>query len=88
MGRQLTVLLGMGFSTAIAQESIKQLTLDAQVLSESGSLDDTHAILVNAVETDPQSSHAHTRLGGVELLQRDDKSGIKPFSTSDHVRAC
>lgn len=83
MGRQfiylLTLLFSMGFSTAIAQESVEQLIADAQALSESGSLEDAHAILVKAVETDPQSSHAHTRLGGVELLQRDYKSGIKRF---------
>ncbi|MES9923571.1 MAG: tetratricopeptide repeat protein [Candidatus Thiodiazotropha endolucinida] len=84
MGRQfiylLTVLFSMGcFSTVIAQESVEQLIADAQTLSESGNLEDAHAILVKAVETDPQSSHAHTRLGGVELLQRDYKSGIKRF---------
>ncbi|MEW8505177.1 MAG: tetratricopeptide repeat protein [Candidatus Thiodiazotropha sp.] len=84
MGRLFIYLLALslslgGITSAMAQESVKQLIADAQQLSEAGNLPEAHAILVKAVETDPQSSPAHTRLGGVELLQRNYQSGIKRF---------
>ncbi|MEW8374908.1 MAG: tetratricopeptide repeat protein [Candidatus Thiodiazotropha sp.] len=84
MGRLLIYLLTIslslgGLTSVMAQESVEQLIADARRLSESGNLPEAHAILIKAVETDPQSSFAHTRLGGVELLQRNYQSGIKRF---------
>jgi tetratricopeptide (TPR) repeat protein len=68
-----------GFTSALAQQSVEQLITEAQAFSESGNLPQAHAKLIQAIETDPQSSLAYTRLGGVELLQRDYQSGIKRF---------
>ncbi|MBT2971526.1 MAG: hypothetical protein B6D72_16360 [gamma proteobacterium symbiont of Ctena orbiculata] len=84
MGRLLIYLLTIslslcGLTSAMAQEPVEGLIADARLLSESGKLSEAHAILTKAVETDPQSSLAHTRLGGVELLQRNYQSGIKRF---------
>lgn len=84
MGRLLFYLIALplcmgGFTSTTAQESIEQLITEAQALSESGDLAQARARLMRAIETDPQSSLAHTRLGGVELLQQDYQSGIKRF---------
>ncbi|MES9992239.1 MAG: tetratricopeptide repeat protein [Candidatus Thiodiazotropha sp.] len=84
MERQFIYLLTIslylsGVTSLMAQEPVEDLLAQAQRLSESGKLSEAHAILVKAVETDPQSSSAHTRLGGVQLLQRNYQSGIKHF---------
>jgi tetratricopeptide (TPR) repeat protein len=84
MRRLITYLFAIscslgGFKSALAQESVEKLITDAQLFSESGDLSQAHAKLMKAIETDPQSSFAYTRLGGVELLQRDYLSGIKRF---------
>lgn len=75
---ELTFSLG-GYTSTQAQQGVEQLITEAQAFSEAGDLSQAHAKLIQAIETDPQSSLAHTRLGGVELLQRDYQSGIKRF---------
>ncbi|MCU7810401.1 MAG: tetratricopeptide repeat protein [Candidatus Thiodiazotropha sp. (ex Notomyrtea botanica)] len=64
---------------AFAQDDVENLIQNALAQSESGNLDEAHTILLQAVETTPDSSLAYTRLGGVELLQQDYPSGIKHF---------
>jgi tetratricopeptide (TPR) repeat protein len=66
-------------TSAIAQERVEEQIAKAQALSESGELVQAETTLLKAIESDPTSSLAHTRLGGVELLQRDYPSGIKRF---------
>lgn len=66
-------------ASAMARQGVEQLISDALAHSESGDFAEAHELLVKAIEQDPNSSVAHTRLGGVELLQSNYASGIKRF---------
>jgi tetratricopeptide (TPR) repeat protein len=64
-----------GWAGADASDLIR----DGQALAEEGKLDDALAKLQQAVELDPNSALAHTRLGGIQVLKQDYALSIQSF---------
>lgn len=83
MGRRhpilITLLLLFVTTTTQAQNNAETLIQEAQIQSEAGDLEQATSLLNQAIELAPDSSLAYTRLGGVQLLQRNYSSGIKNF---------
>jgi Flp pilus assembly protein TadD len=84
MGRRYPILITwllllVAASTAQAQNNAESLIQQAQVQSEAGNVDQAISLLNQAIQLAPDSSLAYTRLGGMQLLQRDYSSGIKNF---------
>ena len=84
MGRRHPILITLllllvAATTAQAQNNSETLIQQAQAQSEAGDLEKASNLLNQAIELAPDSSLAYTRLGGVQLLQRDYSSGIKNF---------
>ena len=84
MGRRcpilITLLLSLAFvSNAQAQNDTESLIREALTQSEAGHLEQATSLLNQAIERTPDSSLAYTRLGGVQLLQQDYRSGIGNF---------
>ncbi len=84
MGRRHPILITLmlwlvAIAPSQAQDNADSLIQQAQVQSEAGDLEQSTSLLKQAIELAPDSSLAYTRLGGVQLLQRDYSSGIKSF---------
>jgi Flp pilus assembly protein TadD len=74
----LVLFAGVGVA-APAQSDIDALLSDAMDQAGEGNLDEALSTLQLAVETEPSSSVAYTRLGGVQVLKQDYRSGIQSF---------
>ena len=76
----IAVLLVFGLSLpAAANSNIDNLINQALQNTETGNLTEAQAILEEAVKSEPSSSLAYTRLGGVQLLQQEYSSGVRNF---------
>ena len=76
----ITILLILGLPLpAAANNNIDNLIKQALQNTETGNLTEAQAILEKAVKSEPSSSLAYTRLGGVQLLQQEYSSGIRNF---------
>ena len=84
MGRRCPILITLLMwlavvSTTQAQNDTESLIQQAQAQSEAGHLEQAASLLNQAIARAPDSSLAFTRLGGVQLLQQDYRSGIGNF---------
>lgn len=76
----ISVVLALSMTkVALATSDIDTLINQAQQQTEAGNLSAAQSILEKAVETEPSSSLAFTRLGGVQLLLQQYSTGIKHF---------
>jgi len=76
----LVLILSGCISGVVAAKNSSESLIDqgfAQV--NQGNLDAAMDLLQQAVKEDPNSSLAHSRLGGVQVLKQDYKSGIQSF---------
>jgi len=62
-----------------ASNGTDQLIEKSYQQSAEGKLDEALTTLQKAIEHDPHSSLAHTRLGGIHLLRQEYGEGIKRF---------
>ncbi len=74
----LTFFLATG-GLAWASNGLNSLIQEGQDLANQGKMDEAFAKLTTAVEQYPESSLAHTRLGGVRVLRQEYSLSIKDF---------
>jgi Flp pilus assembly protein TadD len=84
MGRSQPILITLLMwllvvPAAQAQDSVESLIQQALAQSESGDLEQAASLLKQAIELAPDSSLAHTRLGGVQLLRQSYRPAIENF---------
>ena len=82
--RKLIQILMVSFSllavgAAAAGAELHDLIETGQSQAASGRLDDALATFTTAAQTYPDSSLAHTRLGGVRVLRQEYSRGIEEF---------
>ena len=72
--------LSIGLSAPLwADREVDTLIEQAQSRANTGDFDEAVALLQQAISADPNSSLAHTRLGGMQLLQQDYRTAIETF---------
>lgn len=71
----LALLLGVGAQAGATTDLIQQ----GEALMQEGKNQEALEVLSRAVEADPHSSLAYTRLGGAQLLQQQYAAGIDSF---------
>ena len=75
----LALCLAFGISLAGAGNGFDGLIEQGQVQAREGKLDEALATLQRAVDSEPRSSLAYTRLGGVQVLRQEYGASIKSF---------
>lgn len=66
-------------SIALAIDNAESLMQQGYEQTKEGKLDEALATLQQAVQVEPDSSLAYTRLGGVQVLRQEYSAGVKSF---------
>ena len=75
----LALCLAFGISPAWAGNGLDELIEQGETQAGEGKLDEALATLQSAVDSEPGSSLAYTRLGGVQVLRQEYGASIKSF---------